>query len=303
MANITSTTASTAIVKLIAAEALPMLIGNLVMGNIVNRNYEATLAKEGDTVNVPIPPVLSANTKAINTAVTRQVVAPGNAQIVLNTHVEASFAIEDVAKALSTPDLLNLYMRPAILAIAERIEGDLMGLYSSLTVNTALGLAGTAITEAVIDSAETTLFNQKVPVADRKFLVVNGTTYGQIRQITRFSEYRTAQEAGLQALLNGNVGKLKDFWVLRSQYVKSTGSSPVTVHNLAFGENALALVIRQLGGAMPGTGVVQERAEMGNFGLRVTLGYDKDQLATTCTVDCLYGVGVLRAAHGVEVNT
>ena len=45
MANeITSANVAQAIVKLVAARALPALIGNLVMGNLVNRDFEAALA-------------------------------------------------------------------------------------------------------------------------------------------------------------------------------------------------------------------------------------------------------------------
>ena len=61
MPSITSANVANAIVKLVAADALPALMGNLVMGNLVNRDYEPTLAQAGDTVNVPIPPTLVAN--------------------------------------------------------------------------------------------------------------------------------------------------------------------------------------------------------------------------------------------------
>ena len=61
MAAITSSNVANAIVKLVAADALPALVGNLVMGNLVNRDYEPVLAQAGDTVNVPIPPTMQAN--------------------------------------------------------------------------------------------------------------------------------------------------------------------------------------------------------------------------------------------------
>jgi len=61
MAAITSTNVASAIVKLVAADALPVLVGNLVMGNLVNRDYEPVLANAGDTVNIPIPPTMLAN--------------------------------------------------------------------------------------------------------------------------------------------------------------------------------------------------------------------------------------------------
>jgi len=41
---------------LVAADALSALMGNLVMGNLVNRDYEPSLAQAGDTINVAIPP-------------------------------------------------------------------------------------------------------------------------------------------------------------------------------------------------------------------------------------------------------
>src|SRR6266478_9745010 len=168
MPAITSTNVASAIVKLVAADALPALVGNLVMGNLVNRDYEPTLAQAGDTVNIPIAPQLVANNIAEGGAVQPQNPSLGNAQIVLNTHAEATFQIPDVTKILAVPDLLKLYMQPAVVALAERIESDLLSLYPLFTANTAVGTAGMAITEATIDSAETALFQAKVPASAAK---------------------------------------------------------------------------------------------------------------------------------------
>ncbi len=303
MAIITSANVANAIVKLVAADALPALMGNLVMGNLVNRDYEPTLAQAGDTVNVPIPPTLTANNIAEGSAVQLQSPNLGNAAIVLNTHAEATFQIPDVTKVLAVPDLLRLYMQPAVVALAERIESDLLGLYPLFTANTAVGTAGTAITEAVVDSGETALFAAKVPASAGKYLVVDSNTYSQLRQIPRFSEFNTAGEAGLRALIDGAVGKMKDFYIFRSQFVAKTGSSPVTTHNLAFARDAIGLVVRRLPQPLPGTGAIAEYAELGNFGMRVTMSYQPNTLAQQFTVDVLYGCGVLRNSFGVQVNS
>src|SRR5215813_4975257 len=155
MGAITSANVANAIVKLVAADALPALMGNLVMGNLVNRDYEATLARAGDTVNVPIPPTLTAHNIAEGDAVSLQNPNLGNAAIILNTHAEATFQIPDVTKVLAVPDLLKLYMQPAVVALAEKIETDLLSLYPLFTSNTAVGTGGTTITEATVDAAET----------------------------------------------------------------------------------------------------------------------------------------------------
>src|ERR1700733_10206879 len=135
---ITSANVANAIVKLGAADALPALMGNLVMGNLVNRDYEAILARAGGTVNVPIPPTLVANNIAEGSTVTLQNPNLGNAQIVLNTHAEATFQIPDVTKVLAVPDLLKLYMQPSVVALAEKIESDLLALYALFTANAAV---------------------------------------------------------------------------------------------------------------------------------------------------------------------
>ena len=303
MVAITSANVANAIVKLVAVDALPALMGNLVMGNLVNRDFEPALGQAGDTINVPIPPVLVAHNLAEGDSVTTQSVSLGNAQIVLNTHAEATFQIPDITKVLAVPDLLRLYMQPALVALAEKIESDLLGLYAGFTANTAVGSAGSAITEATVDLAETEMFEAKVPASEPKYLVVDSATYSQLRQIVRFSEYQTAGDAGLRAIVEGSVGKIKDFYVFRSQFVKKTGSGPTTTHNLAFARSAMGLVVRRLPQPLPGTGAIAEYAEIGNFGMRVVMSYQPNTLAQQFTVDVLYGAGVLRNSFGVQVNS
>jgi hypothetical protein len=301
MPAITSANVASAIAKLVAVDALPALMGNLVMGNLVNRDYEPTLANAGDTVNVPIPPTLVANNIAEGGTVQTQNPNLGNAQIVLNTHAEATFQIPDVTKVLAVPDLLKLYMQPAVIALADRIETDLLNLYAQFTSNSSVGTGGVAITESAIDTAETTLFQAMVPSSKAKYLVVDSNTYSQLRQIPRFSEYNTVGEAGLRAMVEGSVGKMKDFYIFRSQFVPKTGSGPITTHNIAFVRDALGLVVRRLPQPLPGTGAIAEYAELGNFGMRVTMSYQPNTLAQQFTVDVLYGCAVLRNQWGVQV--
>ena len=303
MPMITSANLAQAIVKLVAADALPALVGNLVLGNLVNRDFEPILSQAGNTVNVPIPPVMVANNIAEAGEIQPQNPNLGNAQIVLDTHAEASFQIPDVTKVVAVPELLKLYMQPAIAALAERVESDLMALAQQFSANTPLGAGGTPITEALVDAAETALFNAKVPAGQLKYLVVDPSAYSQLRQIARFSEYRTAGEAGLRALVEGNVGRIKDFYVFRSQFVAKSGNAPQVSHNLAFAKDAIGLAIRRLSQPIPGTGAIAEYAEMGGFGVRVLMSYQPNTLAQQFTVDILYGAGILRNTHGIQVRT
>jgi len=273
----------------------------------VNRDYEPVLAQAGDTVNIPIAPQLVANNLVESFTVTPQNPSLGNAQIVLNTHAEATFLIPDVTRVLAVPDLLKVYMGPAVIAIAEKIESDLMNLYAGFTANTPLGTAATPVTEAILDQAETSLFVAKVPASEPKFLVVDSNTYSAMRQIPRFSEFHNCGEAGLRAIVDGTIGKIKDFFVFRSQYVQKTSNlaTPpvVNTHNLAFVKDAIGLVIRRLPQPLPGTGAIAEYAELGNFGMRVTMSYQPNTLSQQFTVDVLYGCAVLRNNFAVQVNS
>jgi hypothetical protein len=164
MANeILSSNAVSAIPKLVSARFLPALVGNLVMGNLVNRDFEATIQQAGDVVNVPIPPSLAANNIAEAGQVTNQNASLGNAQIALSTHAEATFTITDIAKVLAQPDLLAMYMQPAVIALAKRIEGDLLNLYPAFTANSSVGTSNTALTEAVVTAPKPRCSTLKFP--------------------------------------------------------------------------------------------------------------------------------------------
>lgn len=304
MPAITSANVATAIVKLIAARAVPALMGELIMGGLVTRDFEQTLASAGDTVNVPIPPVMVANDLAEGGSVQTQNPTPGNAQIVLNSHKEATFKVPDIVAALTGADkgnfgLLDLYMNPAITAIAETIETDLLSLATNFTVNSPVGTYNTSLLESVIDAADTAMFNAKVPANMKRALVLSGNAYGDVRQLDRFTEEATVGDGN--AIKTGRLGVIKGFDVYRSQFVNV--ASGTNTNNLAFAPPALGLALRRLPKVIPGTGAIVEYAELGGYGMRITMSYDANTKAQQFSVDVLYGVGVLRNTHGVLVKS
>ena len=306
MATITSQNTAQAIIKLVAAKYLDALIGAMVMGGIVNRDYEDALAQAGDTINVPIPPVLVANSLSEGGSVTPQTPSLGNAQIILNQHPEATVTIPDATKVLAVPDLLKIYMDPAVNAIAESIETSLMNLYTNFTVNAAVGGA-TAVDEARIDLAETNLFKQKVPKTQPKFLIVNAGTYGALRQLPRFTDWQnlgpnSQPSAQITGTLPGGVadGRIKDFWVYRSQFIAQVSG---TTYNMAFARDGIGIAMRKLPPPLPGTGAIAEYLSKGGYGLRVIMSYQSGSLSNQFTVDCLYGCAVFRNSFGLQVQT
>ena len=301
MPAITSANVAEAIPKMIATEILEALQPNFIMANLVNRNYENLIATAGDTINVPIPPVMTATNIIESGTLTPQNPSLGNAQIVLDSHVVTSFQLPDVTRALAQPDLIRAYMMPSVIAIATKVETDLLSQFPLFTSNTPVG-AQSAMDESRIDLAETTLFNAYVPDSEPKFLIVSGNAFGETRQIPRFTEYQSGVNRDQQSPIQTGVmaGRLKNFMVYRSQLVPNVGG---TTYNLAFARNALALVVRPLAAPMPGTGAIGYYAELGGFGVRVVASYVHGMLGQMFSVDCLYGTGVLRQNFGVQVLT
>ncbi len=225
MGAITSTNVASAIVKLVAADALPVLVGNLVMGNLVNRDYEPVLANAGDTVNVPIPPTMVANNilegehgadakpesgkRADRAEHARGSDFPDSGR---DEGAGGAGPAEDLHAAGGGGDRAEDRNRPAepVCGLHDQHAGG-DGGHGDHGSHDRRGGDGAVPGEG--------------SASEPKYIVVDAAAYSAWRQIPRFSEFQTAGDAGLQALIDGTIGKIKDFFVFRSQFVPKTGTA------------------------------------------------------------------------------
>src|SRR5690625_568210 len=110
--------------ELWAQEVLRHLKANLVLGRLVNRDYDSELAQAGETVNVPLPPVLAAEKKTAGTAFTPAAVTASTTPVKLDQHAVSAFEVDDIARIQARPDVMANYGRSAAIAIAEQVETD-----------------------------------------------------------------------------------------------------------------------------------------------------------------------------------
>lgn len=295
MANITVTEAATAIPTIVAAKALDKLRANLVLANIINRDYDNELAAFGQTVNVQVRGALSVNDKAANTVVTLQTPSTSTKAVTLNKHKEVSFLAEDVAIMFARPDLIAGYAEDAAIAIAEQVETDIAGLYSgfSQTLSATSGLTETSFREAarLLNAA-------KAPQAMR-YAVLHEDAYKEASDIEKLINRDYQGDSAMEAIKNGYLGMLSGFNVQLSQKIVVS----TTCKNLFLQRNAAVLATRPLRRTGPGRGVEQVTMNMGGLGLRVTMSYDPDYLGEKLTIDFLYGVAELRDELAVVVST
>jgi len=110
-----------------ANESLAILEENMVIGNLVHRDFENVVQRFGDTVNTRRPGEFSAKRKTNADSVTIQDATATNVQVPLDQHIHTSFMIKDGEESKSMKSLVDEYMAPAMLAQARIIDQILLG--------------------------------------------------------------------------------------------------------------------------------------------------------------------------------
>jgi hypothetical protein len=280
----------------VATTAINKLTSYMNLGKTVYRDFDEEVASEGDVVRVPKFGTLSANEMSQTGVVTLQNPADDEVSITLDQHWEVSFLIRDVAKAMAKPGVLEGYVKNGVIALAEKIENKLAGLY----LYAGDSVTGTFSKDSV-RSARKKLVDAKVPRLAPKYVYLDTDSYDTLLADTTIGK---ANEFGnSSALVEGDVRKLYGFGIFESQNIISAGS-PAIAHSMAYVEESMALVMRPLPNPGQGMGVqsaVVNDPETG-LGMRVSYSWDKDHLGVQVTLDVLFGVGVLRSDLLIDIQ-
>jgi len=206
---------------------------------------------------------------------------------------------------LAVPDLLKIYMQPAVVASPEHRSKPAEPVRGFPT-NTPVGTAGTALTEATVDRGGNQRCSwRRYRRASRSTSCGLGGVFGRGGRFRCSRNSRRLGAAGPAGIDRRDDRKYKDFYVFRSQFVPEDGEQPVSnTHNLCvLPKDAIAWWFAGCRNLFRERERFAEYAELGNFGVRVVMSYQPNTLAQQFTVDVLYGCGVLRNACGVQVNT
>jgi len=163
----------TEVIPKLLAQGLLALRENCVMPRLVNTDFSVEASKRGATINVPIPSAVAVtDVTAANTAPNPGNSIPTSAPIVLNSWKEAAFFLDDKDIMESMDGFIPMQASEAIKAIANTIDGNLLGLFLDI-----YGFAGspgttpfgTATTEAT--QARKVLNKQLAPLDERRFVI------------------------------------------------------------------------------------------------------------------------------------
>lgn len=212
-----------------AQESLMILENELIVSRLVHRDFADEIANFGDTVNTRAPATFTAKRKNDGDDITIQDANATNVAVKLNQHAHVSFVIRDGEQTKSFKDLVNENIRPAAVAMAEKIDQSVMGtMWSFLGDSKTIGKLGTTVGRSTLTALRNKLNGNKVPMAGRNFVVCSSME----EALLNTDNLITAEKVGDDGskLREGSVGRAYGLNVFMSQIAPevATGNTVVT---------------------------------------------------------------------------
>ncbi|SEU46596.1 P22 phage major capsid protein family protein [Nonomuraea wenchangensis] len=304
--------------SIIARQALANLYETTVMAQLVHRDYEAEFVNRiGDTITIRKPAIFEAKSFNRTTGIEIQNATEGSIPITLDKFVDVSFAVTSEELTLDIIDFNAQLLAPAVEAIAQRIDRDILSLRADVLQR--VGTAGTTVTGVggpvtgtnewawdnprVVIDARRVLNQRNVPPTDR-FVVVGPEIEAQwlgdplFHQADTRGDTEGLREANLGRRVFGHDG-------YQTQNIKGPSGTPTTGQpnteiGVAFHKTAFALVTRPL--VLPQGAANAHVESYKGFALRVVMGYDQAKKQDIVSIDTLYGVKTLDADRAVKIH-
>lgn len=154
-------------VKEIARQILPRLIENLVFPNLIHKDFsEEYVTGKGATIQVKKPVILTAKEFNESEGTSAQDVKEESVDVTLDKLATVDVEFGAIQRATNVDDLNRLFLEPAAVALAEKINSDGLFLYKDIPY--AVGTAGTTPSKLTdLANVRKMLNTNKVPVAGR----------------------------------------------------------------------------------------------------------------------------------------
>lgn len=213
-----------------AAESLMVLNANLVMANLVHRDFSKEVAQAGDAVNTRKPGKFYGVRKSSTDNVQDQDATAENVQVKLDHHLHVSFIIHDGDESKGMVSLRDTYLVPAIVAIAQSIDAALLGEKYNFLAN-CVGQLGTDPTVTTVVDANTKLNELLAPVEGRN-LIVSPNAAGKLQAISTFHEANKVGDDGT-ALRYGSLGMKFGLSIFMSQNCPTVNATDITTGSVS----------------------------------------------------------------------
>ena len=147
----------------IARQALPRLIENLVFPNLCHRDFSNDYGFLGDTIQVRKPVVLTASDFDASQGISPSDMTESTVAVKLDKLATVDAQASAIETAVNIDDLNRVFVEPAAVALAEKINADGLALYADVPTMVDCSTKNMAALAAVRKQ----LNIQKVPTAGR----------------------------------------------------------------------------------------------------------------------------------------
>lgn len=223
-------------IKNIARLALPKLIDNLVFPNLIYKDYSNDFeVGKGATIQVRKPVALIASEFVETTGTSAQDVKEESVSVTLDKLATVDVEFGAIARATNVDDLDRLFIEPASVALAEKINEDGFGMYVDIPF--VVGTAG-ATPDSLEDFANVRkmLNSNKVPLTQRRAIWDSEAD----AKFTQLSNFATINESGSPAgLREGSIGRVFGIDNYMSQAVPTHSNGTVAIGGTGAGAGTL----------------------------------------------------------------
>lgn len=227
-----------------SAAILEALRAKLVFPSLCNRDYEGDIREAGDTVHITGYNDVTVHEYARGEAITVDDVTDKEAAVLkIDKSDYFAFKVNDLDKTQAKADLTGKFTNSAAYNMMKNVETYISNLMDAAVGTPAKTVAVDTPADAYLAVVEAgrKLDVQNVPDEGR-WLVVSPDFYALLLQDSRFIE---GTEAGHNTLLNGVVGQVRGFTVVKSNNVPCKSTSP-DIQSILAGTNAAVTFAQQV---------------------------------------------------------
>jgi hypothetical protein len=214
-----------------AQEGLVILEENMVAAKLVHRDFQDEIKDFGDVVNTRRPGTFKIKRKKDGTSLTQQDANATNVRVPLDQWFYDSFTIKDGEGSKSFQELVDVYLLPAMQAIARGVDRAVLGrVHSYLSTPTRrvgrLGNLSSANSKDYVLEAREILNINKAHQMDRN-LVLSPTSETALLKNELFIKANERGDGGT-ALENALLGRILGFDTYMDQNVNCVSSGAET---------------------------------------------------------------------------
>ena len=291
-----------------ARESLMLTKQSMVAANLVHTDFKNEVAQHGDVVTTRKRDKFSIGTLANTITSSMNVVAATatNVSVTLDTHNVVAFAITGRDQDTSIKNLVEEFMEPAIIPLAEAVDNDLLdkangGLCSTAHVVTANATLDLSDFAGVRQQLRTNQVPLTSPGGTPRVNLVLGVEHEASALV--IPELITANQSGVStpATATGYINTIYGMGVYADQGVP-TGTTAGHGQSVAFHRDAMTLITRPLEQVGSDFGIRSSVVSADGVSLRVMQSFQHVNARWLVSLDMLYGKKMLNGDLAVLLS-